>query len=262
MSRADEARRAAERKPAYVRAVAALEEAFRRIEADAPQPSEIERGGHVIFRYEDQRTEAAIFLKLARLVSLIHALELLVDHALVQEQCIIQRSIEETNEDIMFLCLSINGGKATDRHVEFLAEFWKEDYTDPADPVKSRVPRGYSRKGIRSYNNRALGQDRPSSADEIGRSIYEMYSGFLHGSAPHIMELYDENERRFSFRGISNSVRHIDYIFDAQNSFYRALLSAIFVTKALGLPDILAFVQEEVRVFIEQVGLENLHKVG
>jgi hypothetical protein len=260
VTRDEEIRHARQRKGIYVRAIAALEKAFRLIEADAPKPTEVTRGNHLAFRYMEPSAEAAIFLKLARLVSLVHGLELLIDHGRVQEQCILQRSIEETNEDIVFLCLSILGGEQTDRHAEFLTEFWKEDYSDPSDPVGSRIPRGYSRKGIRSYNNRALAQPNPSGADGAGRSIYEMYSGFLHGSAPHIMELFDENNGRFSSGSISGSVRFTDYILDAQNSFYRSLLSAAFVAKAFGLPDTLEFVQNEISAFIEQVGRENLLK--
>ena len=74
------------------------------------------------------------------------------------------------------------------------------------------------------------------------------------------MELFDENNGRFSSGSISGSVRLTDYILDAQNSFYRSLLSAAFVAKAFGLPDTLEFVQNEISAFIEQVGRENLLK--
>ena len=259
MSRLNEAQEAARRRPIYHRTFAGLESAFRRIEKHVPNPIETTHGRRLVYRYSEQTIEAAIFLKFARVVSLTRGVLLLLDAGHVQEQCILQRSIEETNEDILFLCLAITQQKFTEKHEDFLREFWKENYADPDDPVGSRVPRAFSRRGIRSFINRALGQDNPSLADVTSRSVYEMYSGFLHGAAPHIVELFDERRGHFLLDGISSQERFIDYILDAQNSLYRTLLSAAIVTKAFGLLEELAFIQSVIDQFTKEIGIDWLH---
>lgn len=262
MSRIDEINDASRCKEIYVSATLAIEKIFRELEAGAPKPVEVRTGDISRFRFKDMVPEAAIFLKLARLVSLIRTLELLLSHARVQEQCIIQRSIEETNEDIVFLSLAVTKGELTEKHGKFLEEFWKEDYSNPADPIGTRIPRGFSRKGIGAYNSRALGQDNPSDTDHASRAIYEMYSGFLHGAAPHIMELYDENTGQFSDGSIASSVRSVDYILDAQNSFYRSLLSCQMAAKALGNSAALALSEAETSRFIVAIGVDKIMVKG
>tara|TARA_R110001599_G_scaffold331277_1_gene545976 strand:- start:365 stop:1156 length:792 start_codon:yes stop_codon:yes gene_type:complete len=258
MTRDEEAILAANRKEVYLSAISALERGFRNIEQQVPKPEEVKFGNYSRFRYPNQEIEAAIFLKLARLISLVKTLDLLLDHGRVQELCILQRSVEETNEDILFLSLAITENDRTPKHDQFLSEFWTEDYTDPDDPIRSRIPKGYSRGNVRSYINRALKQPDPSTMDQIGRSIYEMYSGFLHGSAPHIFELFDENTQVFRSDGIKGSMRLIDYILDAQNSFYRSLLSLQCTIKAFGLAELLDEVKSDIDTFVLAIGKADL----
>ena len=243
---------------AYANAANSVEAVFRTIENSTPRPETVAWGESVKFRYSDQTVFAALLIKLARLCSLLNSLIRVVAEGRIQEQCIIQRVIEETEEDINFLSLAVCGEGLTDRHEAFLTEFWKEDYSDPKDPVGTRVPRAYSRRGIRSYINRVQGQETPHIADNIGRAIYEMYSGFLHGSAPHIMELFDPVSGRFQLDGMGMTPIHIDYIHDAQNSYYRGMLSAAMIVKAFGLADVLSRLQEGIQQFETAVGIENL----
>ena len=186
---------------------------------------------------------------------------MLIEHGFVQEQGILQRAIDETNENIFFLCVAVTNNEQTALHNNFLSEFWKEDYSDPSQPVASRIPRGQPRRSkIRAFLNRVFGQPNPSGADAVGRTISEMYSGFVHGAAPHILELFDERSLKFSLSGIRHSVRHIDYVLDAQNAYYRSLHSGVMVSKALGFADVLADVTIALDEFRSQIGLENLEK--
>lgn len=56
-----------------------------------------------VFRYAEQTIQQAVVQKLARTVSGLHAVETLLDHVLFQEQGMVQRVVDEVQEDIWFL---------------------------------------------------------------------------------------------------------------------------------------------------------------
>jgi hypothetical protein len=233
---------------------------LRLIEQSELHPELVDRCGHKAVRYVRQTSEEALILKFARLVSLNSTLLSLVEMGRVMEQGIIQRSIEETNEDIYFIGLNLTEEEKSEKYEGMISEFWKEDYEDPNDPVGTRIGRAYSRRGIRSHINRALGQEDPSTADAVSRSVYEMYSGFLHGAAPQILEIYNYEDRRFETDGISGTNRHIDYVFDAQNSIYRSLLSMGVIGKAFGSESLFDLAIEERDRFERATGSDQIFK--
>ncbi len=240
--------------------VDSLEAFCRIIESSNLKPEIVKHGDLEAVRFVNKTPEEALLLKFARLVSMNRAMLLLMDYGFVQEQAAIQRSIEETNEDILFLTVNITGTASSEKFASFLDEFWKEDYEDPRDPVGTRVPRAFSRRGIRSFLNRYPKQEDPSTADQNGRSIWEMYSGFTHGAAPQILELYDYENRSFLVNGLVGTNRHLDYVFDAQNSVYRSLISAGAVAKSFGSEELLSFATGETQKFTKSIGLEKLEK--
>ena len=224
------------------------------------RPKIVDRSGHESVRFVNPTPEDAILLKFARLVSLNKCLVLLIDSGFVQEQCIIQRAIEETNEDIVFLSINVTDSGESDKFEAFLQDFWKEDYQNPSDPVGSRIGRGYSRKGIRPFLHRVFGSPNPSMADDVSRAVYEMYSGFAHGAAPHIFELYDFDAEIFLTNGLRGTNRHLDYVMDASNSIYRSMLSMKGVAKSFGSQQLLDLANQMIDEFVSRVGIENLEK--
>jgi hypothetical protein len=62
-----------------------LDRAFRDLENLAPKPKAYVRGRAIEFRYAKRPPEAAIFLKLVRGISLVHALRALVAGGFIQE---------------------------------------------------------------------------------------------------------------------------------------------------------------------------------
>ena len=248
-------------RPIYEAAVVSLEKFLSAVcQGFVNQAEIINRNGHEAVRFVTEEPTDAVFLKFGRVVSLCRALLLLMDHGFVQEQAIIQRSIEETNEDIMYLSLNITKAGVSEKFAKFLQEFWKEDYLDPNDPVGTKIKRGFTRKGIVAFMHRVFGQDNPSQADAIHHSIYSMYSGFTHGAAPQIMELYDYENRRFLARGLLGTNRHLDYVFDAANSIYRTLLSACVIGKAFGSNSLYLTAKQHTDQFLADIGPDNLLK--
>ena len=87
-----------------------------------------------------------------------------------------------------------------------------------------------------------------------------MYSGFTHGAAPQIMELYDFENSQFRVSGLLGTNRHLDYIFDACNSIYRALVSAGMVAKAFGSIELQEIAAQFTDQFLANMGPEKVMK--
>ena len=66
----------------------------------------------------------AIIQKLAHVQSAVRSAQLPLNNGFVQEQTIIHRTIDETNEDIMFLVYAVTNDRITDLHKRFLEAFW------------------------------------------------------------------------------------------------------------------------------------------
>jgi hypothetical protein len=167
-------------------------------------------------------------------VSLNKVLLILITSGHVQEQGIIQRCIEETNEDIFFISANVTGTAKSEKFQRVLEEFWKEDYEDPNNPSGTLINRWFSRKGIATFLNRIFPSDDPEAADRASKVVNSMYSGFVHGAAPQILEIYSLSGARFQTDGLLGTNRHLDYVFDAKNSIYRSLCSTGIIGKAYG----------------------------
>lgn len=211
-----------------------LERGFRLLERRVPPPIRKAWNGGFVFRYAERTVHQAIVQKLARTISGLHAVELLLAHGLFQEQGIVQRALDEIGTDIVFLSLGVINSELTQRHKEYLDYFYAEEFNDPSDIMGSHSSRGMvSREKINSYINRALGSNA-SRANIANRLITKAYSGFVHAASPHIMDMYGGIPPRFDVSGESRSLRSGVHADDALNYFLRALFSMAFAAKAFG----------------------------
>lgn len=248
-------------RPIYEVTVSELERFLTSItKAYIKKPVVVDRFGCEAVRFAEPTATDAILLKFARVISLNRAMLLLMDNGFVQEQCIVQRSLEETNEDISFYSINETQAAKSARFQSHLEEFWKEDYENPNDPLGTRVSRGFTRKGIGPFLNRVSGVPNPSLADEVHKAIHSMYSGFTHGAAPQIFELYDFEGKAFLTNGLLGTSRHLDYVIDGANSVYRSVLSARALSIAFGSEELLEIADEIKSRFVERVGIEKLEK--
>src|SRR3712207_629090 len=95
----------------FIQALAVMERAFRRLERQVPSPSEQPWKDGFVFRYKEKLVEQALIQKLARQISGLHAVDALLLRGLSQEQCVIQRTLDEIGEDIYFLALAVTTGE-------------------------------------------------------------------------------------------------------------------------------------------------------
>jgi hypothetical protein len=188
------------------------------------------------FRFKEKDIYQAMILKLARVQSLVRAARLLLYHGFVQEQAILQRTIDETNEDIMFLVYAVTNDTITDLHKNYLEAFWEEEIDESGTMMASRQKRPMiPRKQIQAYLAKIDGINlNPSTRQEAARTIFKAYSGFVHGASPHIMDMYGGDPPHFHTKGMLGTPRIEEYADDLWNYAYRSYISHIAVAKALG----------------------------
>ena len=200
------------------------------------KPELVELSFGPAYRFKEKDIYQAMIQKLARVQSSVRAAMLLLEHGYVQEQAMLHRTIDETNEDITFLVYAVTNDKITELHKRFLAAFWEEEIDESGTMIDSEQKRiMIPRKKIQAYiaNIENVNLD-PSTRKEVARTINKAYSGFVHGASPQIMDMYGGNPPHFYTKGMLGTPRMKEHTDDLWNYVYRSFISHIAVGKALG----------------------------
>jgi hypothetical protein len=210
-----------------------LDKAFKALEGMVPPPQKVPHGNAFVFRYVEKTLYQAMIQKLARMVSGLHAAQLLLENGLLQEQSAVHRMLDEFHEDILFLAVAVIRKELTPHHQKYLEAFYQEEF-DASTAIESSQDRPMvSRKKIRAYVARVMDTD-PSTVVALSHTIHSGYSGFIHGASPHIMDMVEGNPPRFRIHGMSGTSRQKDHLYDLYNPFFRAIISFAVVAKAFG----------------------------
>jgi hypothetical protein len=235
-------------------AVRNIENAFRRIESQVLPPQAVLLHGHPVLRYVEKTIQQALVAKLARHISMLNAASILMEHGHVHEQGILQRTMDEASSDISFLSIGLVKNDFTERHAQLLEEFWKEEFDAP-NALDSSQDRAQPRRDkIRSYVAKYSGPD-PSTAIKAERSVYKSYSGYVHGAAPHIMDLHSVACEGFSVRGVAGTYRQDEHRADLRNYYFRTLQATAMVAKAVGDGALCTRMMDSAHEYAKAVGL-------
>lgn len=210
--------------------------AFRHMEASIEPPAQRPFRSSFIYRYENKGIHEALLQKLARYISGLNAVAVLLTTGYVQEANVIFRTLDEIQEDIFFLASAETNNARTERHTQYLDAFY-------SDPVFSRVegsldipkPNLVPRKKIRAHTMNAMGQDiNVSNALSASESVGTAYSGYVHAASENIMEMYGGDPPRFHINGMRGTPRVPECAASAENYIYRGLMATTVVAKAFG----------------------------
>jgi hypothetical protein len=203
----------------YRQALGIMHQTFDILTRKAGKPQRQPMGKGFVYRYKEKSIYQAIVQKLARVLTGLQAISILNRAGLLQEQAALQRILDEFQEDIAFLCFGIIFNDMTELHKEYLAAFYEEEFDDPESAIRSTQKRlMIPRKKIRAFVSkvRGGGYDQ-SSMIEVGRTISKIYSGYVHGASPHIMELYFGSPPQFHISGGIDSPLYRDHTEDLLN---------------------------------------------
>ena len=198
-----------------------LEGVFRRLEEVTPPPKEVPYEDGYKLRYEERTVQQALLQKFARYIRGLYAIELLCKNGFCQEQGAIQRTLDDIEEDILFLSYGLSG-KWTDNHDKYLEYFWMEE------PGVGMV----KRDKIRAYVLQSDGIDDPSSAIKASKAVFKAYSGFIHANAVAVIDMCEGNPPRFRLSGMLDHPLYEDHVLDKWNYFYRGLVASCYMAKS------------------------------
>ena len=189
-----------------------------------------------VYRYKEKSAHQAIIQKLARLITGLQAIVIMNRSGFLQEQATLQRTLDEFDQDILFLCHAIIFNDWTEHHYAYLDAFYQEEFDKPGSAIESSQRRPMVRRDkIVAFisKDRDTGYDQ-SSTIKVMRTINKTYSGFVHGASPQLMELYYGNPPSFHLFGSKDSPFYRDASGDILNYFYRAILTFANSAKAFG----------------------------
>lgn len=204
------------------RMVLRLDESVQALSASFPQPLKVPMRDGFVFRYENQTILLLMFLKAVKIASNNNAAMTLLRAGFVQETYALCRMIDESCDDIMFMAQLGEDKQASKDQRRFFREFFQEELENPGDPLSSAKRDRVPRKNIHAALSRMGGAEsqNPSRDIAVGRSLSQAFSGFVHGSYGHLMELFGGPERRFHTRGLFGTPRieecernHVNYMY-------------------------------------------------
>jgi hypothetical protein len=222
-------------------------------------------GDSFAYRYVERTLHQALVQKLARYASTLQAAKILLEAGFLQEQAALQRMLDEIQEDVSFLSISVIFKSPTSLHQEYLDAFFEEEFdADTALASTQRRPM-IPRQKIRAYIARALGNEAdPSTALEAARTLSKGYSGYVHAASPQIMDMYGGNPPHFHMMGMRGTPREEEHRDDLWNYYYRGILAFAFAAKAFGDDEMCA----QITIFAEKFsksegkGYESLLRGG
>lgn len=213
-----------------------MEKMLNHLHRKIPRPIKKPYRDSFVYRYEEEGIYQAILLKLARMITGLHSAKALFEHGLFQDQAALQRMLDEFQEDILFLVYAETDGELTSLHRAYLQEFYREEFEEEEEAINATQKRGLiPRQKIRAYLAK-MGHEAldPSSSAEVSRTISKAYSGYIHGAAPHILDMYGGNPPAFHVRGMLGTGKEAEHVQDLWNYFYRGTLSFGYASKAFG----------------------------
>lgn len=241
--------------PLHVEAMAVMSDAFRQFEGAIAPPQKVSVGSTFVFRYANKGILEAIVQKLARSISGLNAVYVLVNKGFVQEAGILFRTLDEIHEDIQFLAVAVTNNAKTERHERYLEAFYAEPVFGRAEgSLDMRKPNLVPRKKIRAHTVNVLSKGvNVSQALAAAEALSTAYSGFVHASSESIMDMFGGEPPRFFVEGMPGTPRIAECARTLRTYIVRGLMTSVIAAKAFGDRALV----EALHQFLEKYELAN-----
>lgn len=222
--------------PLEAEAIAVMTQAFRHMETMVAPPQRAPHKDSFVFRYANKGIHEAILQKLARSISGLNAVSVLLHAGFVQEVGVLFRTLDEIQEDIIFLATAETNNALTDRHEKYLEAFYSDPvFSRPEGSLEIPKPNLLPRKKIRAHTMNILGEGvNASQALAAGEAVGTAYSGYVHASSESIMDMYGGDPPCFHVDGMRGTPRIETFVRVAENYVYRGLMATLTAAKAFG----------------------------
>jgi len=210
--------------------------AFHILESLIEKPKLIDEEYRRVFRYEKPSIQSALILKAARVISGLNASLLLIKYGYAQEAYCTFRTIDEFNEDITFLIIPLVEGRMSGDHERYLEYMFQEEKVRKGNSYviekkRPTIPRKKIHSAISDFSAHLAEKNQTYN---LQKTIHATFSGYIHGAANHILDMYGGNPPRYHLSGTLGTPRVEESVECANNYFYRSLLSIIMIASAFG----------------------------
>ena len=223
--------------------------AFRTLEAQIPAPIRVRYGDDSVFRYEKHTPEIVVVQKLSRISTGLKASMALLHLGLYQELGVMFRMLDEFREDVHLMCDAIRNRGTSDVQQRFIEEFFQEEFNldSPLESTqkRNRVPRRKIQAALANIGDEVL---NPSDAKEVYQTLANTFSGYVHGSSVHILDMCGGDPPRYYLSGMRGTRHQKTFEYHAWHYFQRSLGAFLDASMAFGLDDL----ARSIRQFMEQ----------
>ena len=116
-----------------------------------------------------------------------------------------------------------------------LDQFFQNDNFNPGQMLTTHAKKPTIRRhNIYSEVAYRLNPKNPDRMQRLVRILEEAYSGYIHASYPHIMELYSSGDWKFWTNGVLDTPRHSEFIRALARSLPQALNQFAELANSLG----------------------------
>lgn len=202
-------------------------------------PEFIEESGRMCFRYKDINSKLFQVLKCVRIVSGLRASLVLLKEGYVQEVGVLIRIIHEFIHDIEFIQEGHEKGILSKDQQQMIDLFYSAKMQSTGDLLSSmKKEPTVGRRKVYPTIARDLKPENPHKIQHTIKAIEEVYSGYVHGSYPHVMALYVGGPNCFYVNGMLNTSRISEWIKYLALCVHPAMNSFIGIAQHLNLLDI------------------------
>lgn len=217
-------------------------------------PVFVDVGGYMAWRYETRSESLACFLKGVKIVSTLNASMVLLRSGYAQEIGALCRMIDDYCNEVFFLLKPQDGNSFSKDQVQFLEDFFQEEFDNPTNPLGSTQKRANVpvRKIHATFGKIAKSELNPSDVQELLHTTHQAFSGYVHGAYPHIMEMF--GGPRPHLRGMHGTPRVDEWRGQLIGYVYRAIMVSIFAARKLGLDEIERKMRQLLEKFENETG--------
>lgn len=212
-----------------------LEEIFYRLEKAIESPVFINDIKQSRFRYKSTGVEPAIILRAARIISGLNSMLCLHKGGFVQEMGVITRTIDEFSDDIIFLLEGYPDAPLTKSQEQWLSNFFQEEFDQPHRPLDSTqkrktVKRRKVHASVARQMSEIMEQER---TQQLHRTLHQVFSGYVHGAASNILEMYGGKPPKYHLNGLRETPRITEWEKHTVHYVYRGIISLMLISIAL-----------------------------
>jgi len=214
-----------------------MEGFFHSLHTVIEKPEYIKISNRNVFRYKSKTVNIAMIQLMARIISGLNSANLLIKNGLIQESNVLYRTLDEFQENITFLSKALLDDNITELHQRFLDNFFEEEFDNVDNAFHSTqkrdlIPRDKIRAFIANIDENPV---NPSDTQKTLETVDKFYSGFVHGTSTHIIDMYSDNPSKYSVCGLSEeSPSVIVAQRDFEEYLYRSIFSMLTIALSFG----------------------------